>query len=252
MIGNGSGGFTLQGQATSQLNSFGGSYGVPAIASGDSDGDGRDEIMTAVGFNYGYYQGNAAYYTQPDTSGNFGAFATRATMTNPAYYFTTMGAASGDYLGLGTPSILTLTQGTYSGYPGSVLFLHSGANYSTNVSIAGTSQIAKRVDNIDADFDSKMDWAVSAKPGYAYVYRASTQAKVVTLDLSTGSPSVSSPVSGRMASGDVDNDGRPDLLVTTSSWIMEGMGYLYGSSYAQSMSGDGGNKGFVWYLNASN
>ncbi len=252
MIGNGSGSFTLVGQATSQLNSFGGSYGVPAIASGDSDGDGRDEVMTAVGWNYGYYQGNAAYYSQTDTSGNFGAWGTRATLTNPAYYFTTMGASSGDYLGLGSPQILTLTQGTYSGYPGSVLFLHSGANYSSNVSIAGTSEIAKRVDNIDADFDSKMDWAVSSKPGLVYVYRASSQAKVASMDLSAGSPSVSSPTSGRMASGDIDNDGRPDLLVTTSSWICEGMGYMYSSSYNQAMSGDGGSKGFVWYLNASN
>ncbi len=252
MIGNGAGGFTAAGAATSQLNSNGGSHGMNTLASGDSDGDGRDEIITGTGFNRGYYQGNAAYHVATDTSGNFGTFATRGTVTNPNYYYSTMGAASGDFLGLGTPTVLTITTGTYQYYAGNALFLYSGANYSTVTSLGGPTSISKSIGTLDADFDTKTDWAISTKPSSVEVYRASSQAKVVTLDLSAGSPSVAAPVSGRIASGDIDNDGRPDLLITTSSWLVEGMGYIYGSSYNQAISGDGGAKGFVFYLNSSN
>jgi len=118
---------------------------------------------------------------------------------------------------------------------------------------AAPTAIAKSMGAIDADFDSKLDWAVSTKPDTVEVYDGSSQSSVVTLTVSEGTPYVATPNTGRIASGDLDNDGRPDLLVTTSSWICEGMAawqsYDY---YALGIAGDGGNKGVVFYLNTSN
>ena len=106
---------------------------------------------------------------------------------------------------------------------------------------------------IDADFDTKLDWAVTTSPSSIQVYRGSTLASVMTLDASIGSPSITSPLTGKLASGDLDNDGRPDLVATTSYWIAEGMAIYIGSStYKLGTSGDGGSKGIVFYLNASN
>ena len=95
--------------------------------------------------------------------------------------------------------------------------------------------------------------SVTTSPSSIQVYRGSTLASVMTLDASIGSPSITSPLTGKLASGDLDNDGRPDLVATTSYWIAEGMAIYIGSStYKLGTSGDGGSKGIVFYLNASN
>jgi|GEM_PF-1645286 len=253
MVGNGAGGFTLTGQATSQLNASGGCIGIPSINCGDSDGDGRDEILAGRGMNPGYQSANTTFYNALDANGNFGSWALKGPINVPAYYWTTTGVAAGDFTGTGTKSMLCVVYGSYVAYyPGQALVLFSGGGYGTATTLTGTTNISKSIGAIDADFDSKIDWAVSTQPSYVEVYRGSTQASVLTLNAAVGSPSVSSPITGYIASGDINNDGRDDLLVTTSSWIHEGMGSYFGSSYAQQISGDGGSKGFVWYLNTSN
>jgi hypothetical protein len=67
-----------------------------------------------------------------------------------------------------------------------------------------------------------------------------------------GSPAITSPLTGRVASGDLDGDGRPDLLATTSYWGGNSMAANYGSFYTHGTVGNGGNMGVVFYLNTSN
>jgi len=75
----------------------------------------------------------------------------------------------------------------------------------------------------------------------------------VTLDAAAGSPSISSPKTGRVVGGDLDGDGRPDLIATCSYWAGEGMAsWQNGTNYQLGMNGDGGQMGLVFYLNSSN
>jgi hypothetical protein len=55
-----------------------------------------------------------------------------------------------------------------------------------------------------------------------------------------------------MGAGDLDGDGKPDLVVSTSYWGGNGMAANYGSSYTESTVGNGGNMGIVFFLNTSN
>jgi hypothetical protein len=95
------------------------------------------------------------------------------------------------------------------------------------------------------------------------VYRATsiTAGPTATLAVNTGSPTVSSPRTGRVAYGDLDGDGKLDLVVTTSYWAIDPSGsqyypyalsYDYGSSTVSDFYGNGGSMGVAYYLNTSN
>jgi hypothetical protein len=75
---------------------------------------------------------------------------------------------------------------------------------------------------------------------------------VATLDATTGNPATASPRTGRLASGDLDGDGRPDVLATTSYWHVSSMATYYSTIYDTGTNGNGGSMGVVYYLNASN
>jgi hypothetical protein len=55
-----------------------------------------------------------------------------------------------------------------------------------------------------------------------------------------------------VAAGDINGDGLPDIIATTSYWQTNGMAANYGSSYTMANTGNGGQLGLVYWLNTSN
>jgi len=249
MTGDGTGAFTLTDSAT---NTIPDSYGVVTLVAADSDGDGRDEICAGVGMGYAY-QGPLFHYNAMNSDGTFSTWVPRGTVTNPSHYGTTTGLVAGDFEGSGTPTVLGIMSGApnYSG--GITLGMATSYGFAAFATPSAPMAIGKSMGAIDADFDTKLDWAVSTSPDTVEVYSGASRSSMTTLTVSEGMPSVSTPNTGRIASGDLDNDGRRDLLVTTSSWICEGMAAWQSYDYYElGIVGDGGSKGFVWYLNTSN
>ena len=247
MAGTGTGAFTLLDSAISSISN---TYGVISLACVDSDGNGRDEILAGVGMNP--YSGPLANHNVPASNGLFGTWVNKGvTTTNPGYGSTTA-VITGDFLGNGSPCVLTAMSGspTYSNARYFAMF--SGSGLATQTTLGSPSSFSKCLTSLDADFDAPQDWALSSSPGNILVYKGSTQALVLTIDVSTGSPSVSTPQTGRLASADLDGDGKPDLLATTSYWATEGMASNYGVSYKTNAVGNGGTMGIVFYLNTSN
>ncbi len=247
MLGDGSGAFQTVASAVDTITN---SYGVISLCSADSDGDGRDEICAGVGKNP--YSGPMWNHNGPAIDGSFSAWAGRGgPISNPAYGSTT-GMVAADFDGSGVKSVLAVMTGAPAYSDVRTMRLFSGAGFSSETAIQAPQEVTKCLTALDADFDTKMDFAVSTSPASVQIYRGSTLTSVITLDLTVGTPTVSAPRAGRLATGDLDGDGRPDLLVTTSYWASEGMAASHGSYYALDAVGDGGSKGVVFFLNTSN
>jgi hypothetical protein len=248
MTGNGTGLFTLLDSATTTLTN---NYGVLCSAAVDSDGDGRTEVLVGVGMNP--FSGPMMRYTQVTTTGLFSSWETRGgTITSPGYGSVT-GLVSGDFTGTGQAAVIALMSGApnYSNFRRVDMFTGSGLNTQTTLA-SPPSAVMKCGVAFDGDFDTKIDLAVTLKDAQVVVRRSSDATWPVTLDATIGLPTVSTPKLGRIVSADVDGDGRPDLVATTSYWSAEGMASNYGSFYSTSAAGNGGSMGIVFWLNTSN
>lgn len=250
MAGNGSGGFT---NLDSSVSGIANTYGVLSVETIDADSDGRAELVAGVGMNP--YTGPAVNVTTLTSSGTMSSgFSARGGTMGPPYYGSTNGLAKGDFLGNGGVQLVHAHSGspTYSNIQ--TCRILSGSTLGSELTLAAPGVFCKCITAVDGDFDQKLDWAItsSLNPGQIIVYRGSTQAVVLTLDPSVGSPSISSPRTGRIRAGDLNGDGMPDLVATTSYWQVNGMAANYGSSYQNNAWGNGGSMGVVWYLNTSN
>jgi hypothetical protein len=248
MTGDGSGAFTL---LESHLTTLSNSYGVLALQLVDTDGDGRTEVAAGIGMNP--FSGPMFKYASPTSTGVLSTWAARGgTITSPGYGSVT-GIVPGDFLGNGTPAVVCLMSGapSYSNFRRVDQFTGSGlSSQSTLANPPGA--VMKCGTAIDGDFDTKIDFAVTLKDAQVTIWRQSSAGYALTLDATAGTPAVSSPKLGRIVSADVDGDGRPDLLATTSYWSAEGMASNYGSFYALGATGNGGSMGVVFWLNGSN
>ena len=247
MAGTGTGAFTLLDSAVSSIAN---TYGVISLACADTDGNGRDEVVAGVGMNP--YSGPLANAASTASNGLFGTWSARGgTITTPGYGSTTA-VVAGDFLGTGSPCVLTAMTGSPNYSNARAFAMFSGSGFATQTTLSAPSSVSKCLTGVDADFDAPLDWALTTAAGNILVYKGSTQAQVATLDASVGVPAIGSPRTGRVVSADLDGDGKPDLLATTSYWAVEGMAANYGSTYTLGATGNGGAMGVVFYLNTSN
>jgi hypothetical protein len=250
MAGQGNGSFVALDAAVSSMTI---TYGVTSLTCVDSDGNGRSEVAAGQGLNQSG-QGPVLNHSDTASNGLFQGWTARGGPVTSPLYASTTGMITGDFLGTGGQSVVAIMTGSPNYSPGNFRYLSifSGAGLLTETKLTPQSAITKSGTAIDADFDQRMDFAVTAHPGLILVYRGSTQQLVATLDATTGNPATASPRTGRLASGDLDGDGRPDVLATTSYWHVSSMATYYSTIYDTGTNGNGGSMGVVYYLNASN
>jgi hypothetical protein len=191
-------------------------------------------------------------YSATGTNGLFTGWSSKGGTVGPPYYATAYDVAIGDFAGISSPQAAVIMSGSpnYSNFQAYALFSGSGLN--TKTSFTSNAVMGKGCAAIDGDFDGKSELLITGATSTILVYKGATPALAITLDAANGSPTVSSPRTGRVASGDLNGDGAPDIIATTSWWCVNGMASNYGSTYQTGQHGDGGSKGIVFYLNTSN
>jgi hypothetical protein len=255
MTGNGSGSFNLAGAAVTTLAS---TYGVNSLACVDVNGDGRSEV--AAGQGWGNSSGPIFRLGSTDGNGLFTGWTNYGTLLS---WGNVLGVAAGNFRGTGVPSLVTMNSVDLNDGGGRLLQMWHGSSLSTSVNISPPATAGKSVGVGDFDFDGADDFAISANPSVYYyqavstagtlvIYRGGTSpGPVQTINLLSGTPTVNGAMAGRVATGDVDGDGKTDVLVTTSYWAYDYQPHFY-SSFPLRLAGDGTPQGVVYYLNASN
>jgi hypothetical protein len=262
MAGTGTGAFVSLGAATTTITN---TKGTSSVALLDVNGDGQDDAVVAKGSDYSSYSSNGPifYFNQTQSgSGQFSSNWTTAGPTNLCCYGVTTGVAAGDVLGLGTKQVVSaFTTGGYVYSFQHAVTIHSiSSGSAVRTTLPAVASPGKCLGVSDLDFDGLDDVVASTNASGLAVWRASSLSLQMTLDASVGSPTVSSPRTGKIAFGDLDGDGRDDLLATTSYWgyDCEGNYYYYyapnfnGTPGSVVFAGNGGSMGVVYYLNSSN
>lgn len=245
MTGDGTGGFSLLSSATATITS---TYGVVSFAAVDVNGDGISDCYAGSGFNPG--AGPVGRLSTSSASGAFGSWPTLG--TTGINYGNTLGVCAADFLGTGAPAVIALHSQDAADGAQKQMTLFTGTGLSTITNLTATSTQGKCINARDLDLDGKADWAVSTHLSSVAVYRGSTKAQVQSMDANSGSPTIANARTGRIAFGDLDGDGRIDVLATTSYWATDYQPYLYGATYALNFAGNSSNMGVVFWLNSSN
>lgn len=247
MAGTGTGAFTPLDSAVTTIT---GSYGVLSLKAIDTDGDGRSELAAGCGLSIS--AGPAFNFTTLSPTGMFNGWSSRGGPLNPPLYSSTTGTAIGDFLGNGTTQFAAVTSGSPNYSNAQVFRIYAGADLSSMTTLPTPGAAAKCLAPLDGDFDAKLEIVMTSAQSTILVYRGSTQTVAVTLDASAGVPTVNAPRTGRVATGDLNGDGMPDIVATTSYWHVNGMASNHGTTYTMSNTGNGGTMGIVFYLNTSN
>jgi hypothetical protein len=246
MANNGSGSFSSLASATNSLAAT--TLGVLSVTCLDVDNDGRDDVFAGNGYQNSLQVLGSLSITP--FGGGFSGWT--GVGTSQFYYSNVTGVASADFLGNGTKQVVLMhDQDPQDGGQRS-LELFTGTNLSQNTKLTAPAVLGKCIAPIDGDFDNKMDFVMSAKPSDLLVYRGSTNLTLAqTITVTSGTPSISTAQTGRVAAGDVDGDGRDDVLATTSYWASDYQPNMYSGTYTLVLAGNGNPLGVVYYLNSS-
>jgi hypothetical protein len=259
-LNNGSGAFTV---TASQTSGMGGSFsGVNSLTMLKIDTGNVWDVAAGISYNS---SGTPQLRTSlMNASGTFGAWSLVG--SNTPSWGGTSSVRAGNFLGQTGPCVVTTTTQDppdSGGVGGSTLRAYYGTALGSLTTLSIPAGLTKSIGVGDFDFDGTDDFAVSAKiavagtvspptggtPGLVYVYKGSNGVQVATLNLQTGAPTVTVGQSGRVAAGDLDGDGRPDLLVSTSFWARDNQ---QSTTWQRADSSDGNPMGIVYYLNTSN
>ncbi len=259
-LNTGTGAFTVTASQTSGMN---GSFrGVTSLAMVKIDGGDVWDVAAGAAYDT---SGGGAFRTSTMTTG--GAFqAWSAVGAGLPTWGGTSAIRAGNFLNQTGPCVVvstTLDPPDSGGVGGGTLRVYYGSGLTSSTTLSIPAGLTKSIGVGDFDFDGIDDFAVSAKvavagttnnpttgtPGLVYVYKGSNGLQATSLNLMNGTPTITLAQSGRVASGDLDGDGRPDLLVSTSFWATDNQ---QSPTWQRGDSCDGNPLGIVYYLNSSN
>lgn len=181
-----------------------------AVALSDFDGDGSADMATTV-----RYGNTISLYRNTSKNGNV-SFSPKTDLTSGQVG----GLATGDFNGDGKPDLVSVDEGSFT--------LNSWKNTSTpgNLSFSNTQFATGTVGGYefaelkvaDVDGDGRPDVISGNKiPGTVSVFRNTSTLTNISFATKIDYPAISG--TSRLAVGDLDGDGKPELAVTTNGKI---------------------------------
>jgi hypothetical protein len=239
-------------------------FTAAGVSVGDYDGDSRVDLHVSDGNNnyswLGTY-GAIGVYAFTDSAGLFGDWSPLVRSSQITQYSESLGTSSGDVTGDGLDDVVVST-GTnwvdgdpaspWYGLPGVSSFASSGDGTFSELSLYNPGIIYRYNTIFDGNFDLALDVAATGGTSGSFntvdVLRGSDSGLdfITSLTASIGNPNI-----GRVAAGDVNGDGKPDVVACLSFYADSYARAWVGSSYLADR-GDGSTKGVVFFLNASN
>ncbi|MCC7138540.1 MAG: VCBS repeat-containing protein [Planctomycetes bacterium] len=260
-IGLGTGGFTTVSSAQGTI--LGSFYGVNAVELVDMN---NDSIMDTVA-TPSYYSSTTPQMriSTMSSGGVFGSWSSAGNSTNSWSGINAI--RKGNFLGQTGPCVVVAVvrdQPDAGGAGGDMVTIYYGSGFGSSMVLSSIpGSLKKGIGTGDLDFDGISDIVVTARvaaagtvnpptggtPGTVYVVKGSNGQLVQTLNIMNGTPTITAGQAGKVATGDLDGDGRPDLIVSTSFWATDNQ---RSTTFQRGESSDGNPLGLVYYLNTSN
>ncbi len=239
-------------------------FSAGGVSLGNQNGDGVSDIVVSNqtvsegSWNWGFQpQGNLGVVTMPGGGGLFGSWTLLKSNAPSTQYVEVLGTDQGDVTGDGKDDVLFSTahdppgNGSWGGTPTLATFQGSGSGTFTELASIKPSVRYRYVKIFDADFDQANDLAVTGGTTgnfttiHVYKGRSGGLNPLLKVTLSNSGTNT-----GRVASGDISGDGRPDLVVANSFFADSQIRQYQGNGGVDR--GNGGTMGVAIFLNTSN
>ena len=263
--GTGSGSFSATNLKTSEL--LADLFAAAGVSVGDFNGDGLDDLHASddsnnhnrwSGWNY-WTPGAQGVFALTDSSGLFGDWTPlQHSIEGDVYQTESLGTTTGDVNGDGNVDIVVTNGADFAfddnswGAPALTSFAGDGTGSFSELPTAYPTIRYRYNATIDGNFDVADDVVVTGGMPGAFnkleLFRGGDSGLVFEEQLTA---SVGTPNIGRVASGDVDGDGRSDVVACLSMFA-DSRAEWDARTGAFLDRGDGSVMGVVFFLNASN